>query len=81
MVAPVRFFDEIIDFLTSAPTPQEIVAYRPSSALQQRAEELTEKSKTGALSEPDQKELDYFLVIEHLMRMAKIRARQRLAEA
>ena len=81
MVAPVRFFDEIIDFLTSTPTPKEIVAYRPSSALQERADELMEKSKTDALSETDQKELDYFLVIEHLMRMAKIRARQRLAQA
>lgn len=81
MVANVRFFDEIIDFLTSTPTPAEVMAYQPSATLQQRAEELLEKSKAGELAEPDQKELEYFMVIEHLMRMAKIRARRRLSQA
>ncbi len=81
MVANVRFFDEIIDFLTSTPTPAEVMAYQPSATLQKRAEELLEKSKAGELAEPDQKELEYFMVIEHLMRMAKIRARRRLSQA
>ncbi len=80
MVANVRFFDEIIDLLTSTPTPAEVMAYKPSAALQHRAEELLEKSKTGKLAESDQKDLEYFMVIEHLMRMAKIRARRRLSQ-
>ncbi len=80
MVVHARFFDEIVDFLTSTPTPAEVMAYQPSAALQSRAEELLEKSKAGELAEPDQKELEYFMVIEHLMRMAKIRARRRLSQ-
>ncbi|MCC7507219.1 MAG: hypothetical protein IT259_18075 [Saprospiraceae bacterium] len=78
MVAPSRFFEEIVDFLTSTPSPAQVLAFKPSAALQNRAEELLQKSKDGSLTETEQKDLEYFLVIEHLMRMAKIRANQRI---
>jgi len=78
MVAPSRFFDEIVDFLTSTPSPAQVLAFKPSLNLQNRADELLQKSKEGSLTEAEQRDLDYFLVIEHLMRMAKIRANQRI---
>lgn len=78
MIAPSRFFEEIVDFLTSTPSPAQVLAFKPSAALQNRAEELLQKSKDGSLTETEQKDLEYFLVIEHLMRMAKIRANQRI---
>lgn len=74
-----RFFDEVIDFLTSFPQPEDIVTFKPSSALQSRAENLLDKKREGTLTTDEARELDYFMVIEHLMRMAKARARQRLA--
>lgn len=74
-----RFFDEVIDFLTSFPRPEDIVAFKPSAGLQSRAEDLLDKKREGALTPDEARELDYFMVIEHLMRMAKARARQRLA--
>lgn len=74
-----RFFDEVIDFLTSFPRPEDIVAFKPSVLLQSRAEDLLEKKREGTLTVDENRELDYFMVIEHLMRMAKARARQRLA--
>ena len=74
-----RFFDEVIDFLTSFPRPEDIVAFKPTVALQSRAEDLLDKKRDGALTPDEARELDYFMVIEHLMRMAKARARQRLA--
>lgn len=74
-----RFFDEIVDFLTSFPRPEEIVAYKPSDTLQLRAEALLEKKREGRISEDENKELDSIVIIEHLMRMAKAKARQRLA--
>jgi len=77
MVA-TRFFDEIIDFLTSCPLPEAVVAYKPSVALQNRANVLLEKNRQGDLTETEKQELDYFMVIEHLMRLAKARARKRL---
>ncbi len=77
MVA-TRFFDVIIDFLTSCPLPEAVVAYKPSVALQNRANVLLEKNRQGDLTETEKQELDYFMVIEHLMRLAKARARKRL---
>lgn len=77
MVA-TRFFDEIVDFLTSCPPPEAVIAFKPSVALQRRADHLLEQKRLGILSEDEQQELDYFMVIEHLMRMAKARARKRL---
>ena len=42
--------------------------------------DLVAREKAGALSRDESSELDHFLEIEHLMRLAKARARQRLAE-
>jgi hypothetical protein len=36
-------FDEQLDFLVEKATPQELLAFQPSEAAQQRADELTKK--------------------------------------
>lgn len=72
-------FDEILDFLASTPTPEAIIAFHPSSALQARASELLEKNRSGSLSSEERAELDEFERMNHFMSMLKIRARQKLA--
>lgn len=74
-----RAFDEIIDFITSSPAPEEILAFSPPTHAQQRLEELLEKKRNESLVETEKQELDQAMWVEHLMRMAKARARQRLA--
>lgn len=74
-----RAFDEIIDFITSMPQPQQVLAYKPSEESQSRLENLLEKKRETALNEAENKELEQFLLIEHLMRVAKARAKKRLA--
>ncbi len=74
-----RPFDEIVDFITSFPHPQEVLAYQPSPTTLQRLEELVEKKQNDQLNEEEAHELEQFLLIEHLMRLAKSRARKRLA--
>jgi hypothetical protein len=74
-----RAFDEIIDFITSMPQPQQVLAYKPSTESQSRLEDLLEKKRNSVLNEAENKELEQFLLIEHLMRIAKARARKRLA--
>ena len=74
-----RAFDEIIDFITSMPQPQQVLAYKPSLESQSRLEDLLEKRRNTALNEAENKEMEQFLLIEHLMRVAKARARKRLA--
>jgi hypothetical protein len=75
-MSTTRSYDEIIDFIAAGTTPEAVVAFRPSDAVQQRVAELVERSKDGSISPEDQSELEDYLQLEHIMIMAKARARQ-----
>ena len=74
-----RPIDDVIDFITSSPTPQAILAFRPSPAIQERVEDLVYKKKTTELSSEENIELERYLLIEHIMIMAKKRAKKQLS--
>jgi hypothetical protein len=74
-------YDELIDFIVSEADPMRIIAFQPSQAANDRVEELLFKEKESALTPDEKLELDHYLLIEHLMRIAKSRARQILKEA
>ena len=67
---------EIIDFIATGTTPQAVVDYHPSADAQQRVAALIERDKDGKLSPEEKAELDHFMDLEHILRMAKARARQ-----
>lgn len=71
----VKAYEEIIDFIAAGTTPQNVIDFRPSEAAQMRVEDLLEREKEGNLSSSEKSELDHYLQIEHLMRLAKARAR------
>jgi len=73
------FQDEstIMEVLTSNPTPQQVLALRPSPVLQARVTELLARSKQGQLSRQEEAELERYLMLEHLVRLAKGHAAQR----
>lgn len=71
-------YEEFVDFLAAGTTPQGVVDFRPSEATQAKVADLMHRQKTGFLSAEEAAELNYYLQIEHLMRLAKARARQRL---
>ena len=73
-----RVFDEIVDFITSAPQPEQILNFKPSMAAQRRLETLLEKKREEGLNDNEKHELEQYLTIEHIMRLAKARARQRI---
>jgi hypothetical protein len=70
---------EIIDFIAAGTTPDTVANFRPSPEAQQRVSELIEQEKESGLSAEDKAELDHFLELEHILRMAKAKARQILA--
>ena len=70
---------EIIDFIAAGTTPEEVGNFRPSLESQQRVAELIEREKGTGLSTEERAELDHFMELEHILRMAKARARQILA--
>ncbi len=74
-----RAFDEIVDLLTSCPTPEEILSFKPSKKMQERVSSLLEKKRNDQISEEEKQELDHFMMIEHIMRIAKLRAKKRMA--
>ena len=72
-------YQEIIDFIASGTSPESVVAFRPSEAAQERVRTLLHKEKNAELTDEEKTEFDHYMYIEHLMRLAKIRARQLLA--
>ena len=72
---------EIVDFIAAGTTPQAVVDYRPSREAQQRLTELIAREQEDPLSSGEKSELDHFVDLEHILRMAKARARQILASA
>ena len=75
MVATTAY-DEVIDFIAMGTSPEKVIAFRPSTKMQTRVSELLFKEKNSTLTTAEKSELDNYLVIEHLMRMAKARAFQ-----
>ena len=77
--AAIPSYLEIIDFIASGTTPQAVVDYRPSEEAQNRVAELIQREKEGTLTPEEKSELDHFTDLEHILRVAKARARQILA--
>jgi hypothetical protein len=71
---------EFVDFFART-NPEAVVEFRPSSAAQQRLSYLVEREEAGGLSLDEKAELDHFIELEHLLRMAKAKAREILARA
>ena len=72
-------YEEFVDFIAGGTTPQSVIDFRPSEGTKARVAELIHRQKTASLSPDETAELNQYLQIEHLMRLAKARAHQRLA--
>ena len=74
-----RAYEEIIDFIAAGVRPSDVVAFRPSAEAKARVADLIHREKTTGLSAEETAELHHHLQLEHLMRLAKARARTHLA--
>jgi len=70
---------ELVDFIAAGTTPEGIIRFRPSEAVQRRVSDLIERQRDGSLSSEEQSELDDFLQLEHILIMAKAQARSHLS--
>ena len=70
-----------IQLLASQPSPEAILAIRPTPALQARMSELLERNKSGSLSRTEESELDRYLLLEHWVRLAKAHAYKQLQKS
>jgi hypothetical protein len=78
-VSLTRAYEEVIDFIAAGTTPDHVAAFRPSKAVKRRVTELVRREKGDGLSADEQSELELYFQLEHLMRLAKARARQYLS--
>lgn len=71
-----KAYEEVINFIASGSSPAEVVAFPPSEAARARVYELVAREKSVGLTPEETTELDHAMQLEHLMRLAKARARQ-----
>ena len=71
-------YEEFVDFIAGGTTPESVIAFQPSEATKERVADLIRREKTTGLSPDEVAELNQCMQIEHLMRLAKARARIRL---
>jgi hypothetical protein len=74
-----KAYEEVIDFIAAGSSPRAVADFRPSEPARARVAELVAREKTDGLSADEKAELEYALQLEHIMRLAKARARQFLA--
>jgi|GEM_PF-287776 len=68
----------ILELLASQPTPEQVLALRPSPELQNRVSDLLGRSKEGSLSSGEEAELSRYFTLEHLVRLAKAHVTRKL---
>ncbi len=74
-----RAYEEVIEFIAVGTTPANVIAFHPSAEAKERAAELIRRKKTDGLSSDEDLELQHYLQLEHIMRLAKARAQLHLA--
>lgn len=71
----IRAYDEIVEFIASGTTPDSVARFEASQQTKDCVADLIHKEKTSGLTREESSELDHFMKLEHLMRLAKARAR------
>ena len=70
---------DVLETLARLPSPEEVLALRPATPLQDRIEELLTKNRSAGLSAEEQREWERYEYIEHLVRLARTQGRQHQA--
>ena len=71
---------EVLECLARLPGPDEILALRASPSLQRRVETLLNMKRDGNASPEQLRELEHYLYLDRLVRLAKAHAQRRLSE-
>ena len=78
MTIQSKAYNDVVSFMIEKKTLEEIITFKPSDDLNNRVTELLTKEKTASITREEKKELDQYMWLEHLMRLAKARARKAL---
>jgi hypothetical protein len=71
----IKAYNEFVDFIAAGSTPESVVNFAPSNAAKEYVADLIRREKTTGLSSEESSELEHFMQLEHIMRLAKAKAR------
>jgi hypothetical protein len=71
--------DEVLDFLLSQPTEEQVIAMRASTEAQERLRYLLDGNRNNTLNDAERVELDAYIQLDNLISRLKARARLKLA--
>jgi hypothetical protein len=71
-------YEEIVDFIAHGSNPADVARFQPSEHAVARVRTLVEREKNGSITDAETRELEQASQLEHLMRLAKAKARQYL---
>jgi hypothetical protein len=70
---------ELVDFVASGVTPEDVANFRPSAEAQMRVADLIEKQRESQLTDAETAELNGFVELENILGMAEAKAQLILA--
>jgi hypothetical protein len=79
IVSPV--YGELVDYLAQTATPEQILGFKVSEAMQKRADELLERNSEGDLTPEEALELQQMLQFDRMVSLLKARAARSLQES
>ena len=71
-------FEEIVQFIADTAGAEKLRAFRPSATAEKRVADLLSKQEAGLLKPKEREELQMFVQLDHVMSLAKARARGRV---
>ena len=74
-------YNELLDYLIEKATPEEILAFKVSESAQVRADDLTDKNKSGTLTADESAELSQMLEFDMLVTVLKAKALEALSNS
>lgn len=70
-------YDELAFFLANL-SPRKVLAYKASEKAQKRVNVLLEKNASVGLTADENAEMERYMTVEHIVRLAKAKAMQKL---
>lgn len=74
------FYEQVLEFLASGPSSQEITAYRPPQAAQTRFSRLLEANRERTLNPQEEEELEHTIAMDRMLSLLKAKAHSRLEQ-
>ena len=74
-----EIYEDVVNFIVDKLPSDEVISFRPSPNAQQRFAQLSQTIKSGEATPDERAEMEEYIRLEHLMQLAKARARAKVA--